>query len=184
MTVNALPPLEVLRQRVRYDEVTGDLIWLPKPRSMFSEDRTWRGWNTRFAGNHAGCYRRKDGITIQFDGVNYRAHRVVYYLVHGRPPAGEIDHIDGNPLNNRIENLRDVSRFENMRNRARNVDSTSPAPGVFRLKNKWLASMKVDGKSVNLGEYTSLDEAVAARCGAERALGFHPNHGRPPLRKA
>jgi hypothetical protein len=118
-------------------------------------------------------YRR-----VGVDGKIYAAHRLIWLLVHKTWPENQIDHIDGNSLNNRIENLRDVTHAENHKNRKKTNKNTSGHSGVTRNHGKWQAGIKVSGHDIYLGRFTNLDEAVAARKAAEVKYGFHANHGR------
>ena len=68
----------------------------------------------------------KDGYAqVSIGKRKFKAHRVIYAIVHGTMPADEIDHINGDRADNRIENLRDVSRLENMHNSKNRKDNTS-----------------------------------------------------------
>ena len=121
-----------------------------------------------------GCRR------IQINKVKYHAHRLVWLYHHGVWPDKDIDHIDGNPLNNRIENLRVVTNQENSKNQKLRCTNTSGVMGAYFHKRdqKWIAQIKVDGKLIFLGYFGTFEEAVAARKSAESFYGFHENHGR------
>lgn len=108
-----------------------------------------------------------------------KAHRVAWYLVHGEWPKA-IDHINGDPGDNRLDNLRIAGQAENMRNASLYSNNKSGVPGVrWRAdKGRWVASIKVDGRHISLGSHLEFDAAVAARKNAETKYGFHPNHGR------
>lgn len=117
------------------------------------------------AGTVAGC-TGVDGYTfIYVDGVQYRAHRLAWLHVHGIFPAADIDHINGLRRDNRIANLRDVSRKTNLQN-IRNVrsSSTSGLLGAFRHKKSglWRTSLKIDGKERSLGYFKTPEEAHRA----------------------
>jgi len=112
------------------------------------------------------------------NGKGYKVHRLIWLLVHKTWPENQIDHIDGNGLNNRIENLRDVPQAENNKNAKKRKDNTSGHAGVYRFRDKWQVRIKVSGRLIHLGLFTNLDEAVAARKAAEAKYGFHENHGR------
>jgi hypothetical protein len=104
---------------------------------------------------------------------------VIWKLVYGTEPEF-IDHIDGNRANNRLQNLRSVTKSENGRNTKIRADNTSGAHGVFwdRDLGKWRSRVKVDGRDVYLGAFEKLDDAIASRRAAEPKHGYHPNHGR------
>lgn len=88
-----------------------------------------------------------------------------------------IDHINGDRLDNRIENLREVDRAENMKNMRMPADNTSGFVGVTRHYEKWKAQITVNGKHIYLGRFDHKKDAIAARIAANRKFGFHENHG-------
>jgi hypothetical protein len=94
-------------------------------------------------------------------------------------PEHGIDHEDGNGLNNRWENLRDVTRLENMRNRRKYKNNTSGVVGVVwnKARGKWQVQIKVKGTLIFLGYFVNKDDAIKARKKADIKYGFHKNHG-------
>lgn len=159
----------------------GTLTWRERPLSSFSSSRIWKSWNTRYAGTPALHSLSKRGY---YEGalLNTRipAHQAVYCLTHGYFPK-EIDHIDGDPLNNKPENLRDASRAEQMRNRRKAGNNTSGTMGVvyIRDRDRWRATIKYNGRTKYLGKFRSKEDAIAARKAAEQLYHYHENHGRP-----
>jgi hypothetical protein len=94
----------------------------------------------------------------------YLLHRLIFLYHHGYLTSGmQIDHIDRNPSNNRIENLREVSQTQNMQNTKIHSMNTSGVKGVsWNTKNrKWVAQIHVTGKKAYLGMYSTLEEAAA-----------------------
>jgi hypothetical protein len=161
---------EYLAQCLRYEPDTGVLIWRERPASHFKTARACRVWNTTFAGREAGT-ARATCRAINLDGRKYKAHRIIWLLVHGSWPNDMLDHIDGNPLNNRAENLREVSNQQNQYNRGANANNTSGFKGVFWDKpaGKWRAQLYHNRKSIFLGHYATPEDAAAAYAdGAKR----------------
>lgn len=120
-------------------------------------------------------------LTVRYCGSLHLIHRIIYESVNGAiPPGMEIDHIDHDELNNKISNLRLVSRTENMRNRSLSKNNTSGVNGVSwdKVNNKWRVSFTTDGKTRTVGRFEDLDSAIQCRKGLERAYGYHKNHGR------
>ena len=125
-----------------------------------------------------------DGLgyrVITVNGKQHKAHRLIFLFVHGRWPKYEIDHINHDRDDNRIENLREATRPENGRNRSPYKNNSSGVVGVCWNKpsKKWQARIRVNGKLIHLGYFHCKEEAARARKEAERRYGFHPNHGKP-----
>src|SRR5690606_746777 len=136
----------------------GALIWRVRPASDFSSARKAGWWNRNYAGKRAGWETARGYWAITIDGVQHQAHRLVWEYHNGLIPSypkAEIDHINGNKLDNRIENLRVVSRPENNRNAALRTDNTSGVCGVsFEGRyGKWSARIRANGRQVYLGLY-------------------------------
>jgi hypothetical protein len=109
------------------------------------------------------------------DGKQYYLHRLAWLYVHDRWPQGVTDHINRVRTDNRIANLREVTRGQNNQNSRRRKDNTSGHPGVtwFKRTAQWRAYIQAGGKVHSLGYFTDLDAAVAARKAAEAAHHTH-----------
>ena len=119
----------------------------------------------------------RQDIHVCFKGKFYSIHRLIW-VWHGNSlgPNQDIDHIDGNSLNNRIENLRATSRKQNLENRkGANKNSKTGIKGVRKHKEtrKWRAEICHNGKVIHLGLYESIDDAIAARIAAEKKYFTH-----------
>ena len=143
---------------------------------------TWRAGTRK--GQRAG-YDRNNGHGYTYRVVRYREghsdkkrwyeHRVVWTLVNGPIPEGYvIDHIDGDPSNNKIENLRCVTTSVNGTNTRIRVNNTSGVTGVSwqSRAGKWRAQIHKEKKPLHLGVYKTFEEAIAARRAAEKVLGY------------
>jgi len=117
---------------------------------------------------------------ISILGKRYLSHRLAWLIVTGEWPAEQIDHINGNRADNRFFNLREVSLKENAKNQARSSKNTSGVTGVNWQEDaqKWRARIKINGRTIQLGYFSDLKTAKAARKAAELEHGFHKNHGR------
>jgi hypothetical protein len=171
MAAKALPSQEVLRQLLDYDPTTGLLTW----RRRDGQKR----WNTLYAGKPAFATKVHGYMTGRLFGENVRAHRVLWALHFGQDPNGQIDHINGQKSDNRIENLRLTDAGGNARNRPLRKDNRTGHSGVRPHRGKYRVNIRFNGELTHLGTFEDLETAVAVRKKAERAMGFHENHGRP-----
>lgn len=182
MANKPLPTPEELRQLLHYEPDTGKLFWKERPISLFKQDIDAPGrqrtaqkiWNTRYAG--------KEAFTAKSRGYHYGAlfnrcvfaHRVIWAIHTGQWPEEDVDHINGNPADNRITNLRALSHRENLRNRAAPRNNTSGIVGVSAEQNGFVAYIG----SFHLGRWATIEEAAAARYAAMRIIDYHHTHGR------
>lgn len=178
MAKKPLPPAEELRQLLRYEPETGHLYWRERPIEMFPAEWLCRSWNSQHAGNRALTQTRHGYNKGKILNTDYFAHRIIWKMVHGHDPVGEIDHINGDPFDNRLENLRDVSPMENSRNRRPATASGILGVSWNTLSKKWRARVNGDAReSIELGHFVCFGEAVKVRKEALRRYGYHENHG-------
>lgn len=143
-----------LHELVHYDPDTG----------IFTRKTARRGM--RPSRLPAGCVRPDGYVMLTVDGKYYRAHRLAWLYVYGRWPERHIDHINGNPTDNRIANIRGAAPFQNMANSRKPRTNTSGYKGVHwhKVARKWTARIRVRGVSVYLGLFATAEEAHAAYC--------------------
>lgn len=175
-----------LRKLLRYESQTGKLFWKPRTSEYFSNKAgkaaaICKMWNTKFAGKEALTATDDRGYKRgSIFNRSYEAHRVCFAISSGSWPTLEIDHINGNPSDNRIENLREASREEQCRNSAMPTTNKSGVVGVCwdQSRKRWAAFIHLNDKIRHLGRFQNFDDAVRIRKEAEIRNGFHPNHGR------
>lgn len=128
---------------------------------------TWRVKSSRKIriGTVAGCERDDGYRVIKIVGRMFFAHRLAWLYVYGVWPKNIIDHMNGNPADNRIDNLRDVTAGENQQNQIR-------VKGYRRKRHKWQALIHIDGVTHCIGTFHSNDEAHAAYLAAKKI--HHP----------
>lgn len=99
-------------------------------------------------GDIAGCVQKNGYKIFMFKNKFYYAHRVIYLIHYGFIPK-YIDHIDRNPSNNKIENLRQATQSDNICNRPVQCNSKSGVKGVFWIekRQRWVAKCQYQGKS-------------------------------------
>jgi len=133
---------------------------------------TWVGDrpNQVKAGSQAGYTRRDGYLVLVLDCRHYLGHRVAWLMAKGNWPSSMIDHIDGDPRNNRLSNLRPATRAQNMMNMALLESNTSGFKGVSWDKScgKYQAYITVDRRKKSLGFFSDKMLAAAARHAAEK----------------
>lgn len=185
MAAKALPCPTMLRLLLDYDPETGVLTWKERKPWMFPAGEIRSGeqlasiWNAKHAGKLAGTF---DGSGYRRICVNHRrikSHRAAWAIATGAWPSGEIDHINIVRGDDRLENLRDVPRGTNLKNKRKYKNNTSGRTGVyyFRSSSQWHASIPQKGRNVSLGFFSNFEDACAARDRAEHDQGYHANHG-------
>jgi hypothetical protein len=113
-------------------------------------------------------------LSVTIDGKSYTVHRIAYYMYHGYWPENDIDHINQNPRDNRICNLREVSRSCNRRNSKTPCHNESGIKGIgwSKDKNRWIAKIYYKKKAIHLGVFKNFINAVKARNYAEQKLNI------------
>ena len=145
---------------------------------------TWRvSKGTAKKGSDAGSvsgHAAKKYMNVMIDRKTYAAHRIIWLYVFGVIPDGDIDHINGNSLDNRIVNLRDVDKQENCRNARLCKRNKTGICGVsiHKQTGKFRVRISHGGKLLSLGLFNNLDDAAKARKDADIKYGYHENHGK------
>lgn len=156
------PPLtaERLRLLLDYDPSTGEFT------------RRIAAAKASKVGDKAGGVAPTGYSMISVDGGRYLAHRLAWLYVCGIWPVGEIDHVDGVRLNNRIGNLRDVDRRTNTQNLRKGQGKSGLLGSSFCAPlGKWRAQIRVPGVGTrHIGVFGSPEAAHAAYVDAKRLL--------------
>ena len=152
---------EDLKSILSYEVDTGRFLWLVKR------------CPSTYIGKQAGNTDVKGYVRIQLSGRNYLAHRLAWLYVYGKFADGDIDHIDGNPSNNTINNLRIATRSQNMQNQ-RNAQRGTKA-GLLGVSwhartNEWRSFINIDGKRKQIGTFKTPEDAHFAYVKEKRRL--------------
>lgn len=145
---------------------SGQLHLVRRVQEVFSYDPVVGHLFRRNCETPAGRLLQNGYLAVSLDGIVWREHRLIWIWVHGVVPGeyDEIDHIDGNRTNNRIDNLRLVTRLQNQWNSKVRTDNTSGFKGVSWNKKakRWAANISIGGRVTYLGMYDTAEEAHEA----------------------
>lgn len=168
-----------LHEAFSYDAETGVLEWKARPLEHFASTSAFKTWNKRFAGKEAGTLLRSEKSCTEYRmvkvyGCMVLVHLIIWAMHHGKWPESTIDHTDLNGCNNRIDNLREATQAEQLRNRPVRKDNTSGKTGVswHSGTGTWYARISIDGREVGLGNFHDFEDALAARVEAEKVHGY------------
>ena len=127
-----------------------------------------------YEGEVVGGLDSRGYIQVGIDNARRLVHRVIWMMHYGYWPEDEIDHIDGDKTNNKLENLREVRRSCNMINRPVRKDNKTSVTGVVfhKATGKWQATIAQEKRKIYLGIYSDFVEAAAHRLAAEQCLGW------------
>lgn len=123
-------------------------------------------------GSKAGSFDRRGYLTIRIDGKLYKSGRLAFLYMTGKIP-NTVDHIDRNKSNDRWSNLRSSTLSQNKYNTGLTKTNTSGVRGVYWHKNigRWIARIRVEGKSYHLGTFKTIEDAAIVR--KEAAIKYH-----------
>lgn len=174
---------KLLKELLEYDRETGVFRWKKRSAHRFKDKYRGDSWNTRYSNKVAGCFSGRY-CQISIFKKSLKSHIVAWVYINGVLPLGEIDHIDGDPRNNAIANLRDVSSCENSKNSSMPISNTSGRVGVSYRgdKFKYRAFGSNNNKSIHIGYFDTIIDAVAERIRYEKENNFHQNHGRTQIK--
>ena len=139
MKAKELPSLEYLNECFELSEDSpSGLIWKVRPRYHFNSNSGWKCFNTQKSGKFAGNILVNPKTSVRYWQVSiirklYFSHRIIYSIIKkfNVLPGIEIDHEDGNGMNNKINNLRSASRSQNCQNARIRKDNSSGIKGVY-----------------------------------------------------
>ena len=151
-----LPSQKKLQELFDYRD--GQLYWKEKTHSSIDLSKP------------AGCIDEQGYRRIRIERKIYKAHRLIWKYHYGKDPKEFIDHIDGNRLNNNMENLREATNQQNGFNRGPQKNNKLGIKGVRKQRNKYVARIEINGKEKRLGAFNTIEEARLAREEAEKKL--------------
>lgn len=165
--IRPLPSVAELHALYRYDPDNGDIIFKRRP----DAGKHREAWNRKYVDKVAGTIMNTGYLFIRVRDQSLLGHRVAWALYHGQWPSGELDHRDGDKLNNAIANLRLASRGQNARNRPGRAKSGYKGVTLSRgCSNRWAATIQFNRLKIPLGNFSSPEEAHAAYVEAAQRL--------------
>jgi hypothetical protein len=144
-------------------------VWAYSEGKLYWRIKAGRGTSVRRPGDEVAPAPDQHGYQfVTWRRKHYAVHRVVFLLVHGWLPRF-VDHIDGNPGNNLVANLRPATHLQNMRNAKTRKDNTSGVKNVTPHQGRWSVRFSIDRKTRHFGCFDTIEEAreVAARVRAD-----------------
>lgn len=152
-----------VKECLRYDPSVGGscLVWTTNRR------------HRKLTGTRAGTVNAQGYWVVKLDQKYCMAHRIIWALNTGNFPEQELDHVDGDPGNNILSNLRECTHAENQQNKSAPKERGSM--GTFKRGNKFGSQIKIKGKKHFLGYYATVEEAHATYISAKAKLHtFNP----------
>lgn len=164
--------IEYLKECFVYDPIDGELWWRKdRPLEHFKSYAGYRSWKTKYSKKKVGSISKNKHTSyklVNIKGLMTSVHQIAYAIYHGYF-VDMIDHIDGDGLNNRIDNLRESNHKHNAKNRKVHSNNTSGVNGITwcKTRHKWLVTNRVEclGEVVVVyeGYYANLFEACCVR---------------------
>lgn len=182
MTDTSVITPEFLRKLIRYEPSSGKYFWIARDPSLFTPTKkrsqialaTW--WNSRFADKETFiCVNNRGYLTTRIFGHCMLAHRAIWAIHYGAWPTLDLDHINRDRADNRLENLREATPSQNARNKSLASNNKSGVRGVYQDSEYggWRANIYTnEKKQIYLGAFKTREEAIAARRAAEIELGY------------
>jgi hypothetical protein len=131
-----------------YNPTTGEFVWKT------------RQYRSDLIGKRAGSPTNTGYWAIAVDNKKTLAHRLAWLYMTGNPPTDHIDHINGDKLDNRFENLREVTRFGNLQNmRTPTNANNSGFLGVSAHQGKWRVQIMTNGERIRVSGFNTPEEA-------------------------
>lgn len=162
-SVEDIPPV-LLLELLECDPLKGKLFWLERTPTLVNESKNRSAehicaqWNSVRVGKEAFINKSSHGyLRGSLYNKRYYAHRVIWAMVNLEWPRNLIDHVNGNKMDNRIDNLREATTAQNSWNQGISKSNTSGYKGVCwcNTTKKWLSYINIDSKLKMLGSFDS-----------------------------
>lgn len=153
-----------VRQLLDYNPATGILVWRRREEGTIGAAR----FNAKYAGKTVGSVNHAGYIETSIYDKGYLVHRLIWLMVTGSWPHDEIDHINGDQADNRLDNLRAATRLQNATSRHRTKNKTGFAGVLLTKWGTYKAGIVKSGQKIHLGSFATAEEAHAAYIAASQ----------------
>lgn len=179
--------IDFLKKVIDYNPTTGIALWKTRDDSLMGDPNLTQSWNDKFAGKQAGSLTANGYIVVSFkhnietDGklCKILIHRIAWALVHNEWPESMLDHDNGIRHDNRISNLKLSDNSKNGKNSVPRSGSGYKNICWDKTRNKWLVTLKTNGKVTNIGRFENLEEAIDNRNKSYILHGYPPARDNP-----
>ena len=171
-------PLEYIKSILKIDDNSpSGLTWLPREDKQFHKSNQYAGSINTYKKKNYSCWK----LSLAYNGKYHslKCSRIIFLLYNGYLTDKKlVDHVDGNPLNNKIENLRESTRNQNNQNSKIPKTNTSGHKGVYwdAKSKKWRVMIYANGKFHHFGLYEKKEDAIKLAIEARKKL--HGEFGR------
>jgi hypothetical protein len=138
---------ENVHRRFKYNKETGELF------------RIMIGGKLKKTGYHNV---KSGSVFVGYNHKQIKITHIIWLIAYGKYPHLWIDHRDGDPTNNKLDNLREATPSQNSANSHAYITNKSGAKGVSWSKYKWRAQIRKNGVAIHIGVYNSIEEAKEA----------------------
>lgn len=181
--------IDFLKKVIDYNPETGIALWKPRNDSLMGDTNLTQSWNDKFAGKPAGSLSSKGYIIVSFKHniesggklCKILMHRIAWALVHNEWPESMLDHDNGIRHDNRIANLKLSDNSKNGKNSVPRSGSGYKNICWDKTRNKWLVTLKTNGKVTNIGRFENLEEAIIERNKSYKEHGYPIARDNPNL---
>lgn len=163
--------IEFLKKVIDYNPITGEAIWKIRDDSVMGDPNMTQSWNDKFAGKQVGSLMSNGYVVVSFKHntetngklCKILLHRIAWAMHNGEWPNVMLDHDNGIKSDNRISNLKLSNNSKNGKNSIPRSGSGYKNICWDKNRNKWLVTLKTNGKISNIGRYETLNKAIEER---------------------
>lgn len=168
--------VDLINELIEYDKDDGSFTWRRRSIDYFPCERTCNGWNSRYAGEKAGCIAKTKNNSyrkITLFKKMFHASDLALLLSTGEWPNGVVVHVDGDTTNDALRNLKVVEYREAYTSNKVYKNNTTGHKGIYASGNGFFTvQVSYHGKQYHVMRTNDIDEAILARKKAEKDFGY------------